>query len=304
MSNPARMASLESTAIDLVQCSLAPATVRTYNATLSQFQSFLTALDTRYKGFPANSGQVLLYISDLYQQGLTAPTIQSKMSAITYYHKLMSLPDPLDSFIVQKALLGVKKLASSVDHRLPVTLSMLQQLMEKASKVTSSDYYTHMLRAMMCLSFFALLRPGEVTSSANNLLFENIDLSDQQITITFVHFKHHKGKPVTIVIPSQQHAPCPVATLATYIEARTSYPGPLFCHPGGRPISYLTYMTWFKNLLRYLGVRQVYGLHSFRIGAATLAASLNISSVMIQKMGRWQSNAYERYIRIPVIRFQ
>ena len=42
-----------------------------------------------------------------------------------------------------------------------------------------------------------------------------------------------------------------------------------------------------------------YNTHSFRIGAATSASLANISDTHIQMLGRWQSNAFQRYIRPP-----
>ena len=296
------MVALESTAVELIQSSLTPATVKSYNTTLVQFQKFLLSLDPRYKGLPANAGQVILFIADLYKSGLTAATITSKMSAISYYHKLNSLPDPVAHFVTQKALAGARKLASSSDVRLPITLSLLQRLMDAAKWVTPSHYYTTMLRSMMSLSFFALLRPGEVTDSPHNLMFDQVQVANEQITVTFLSFKHHKGQPVSLIIPAQKQAPCPVLAIKQYLPERKSYQGPLFCHFGGKPISYAQYSGWFHELLSILSIKQVYGLHSFRIGCATLAAARNISSVMIQQMGRWHSNAYSRYIRIPVIK--
>jgi hypothetical protein len=41
--------------------------------------------------------------------------------------------------------------------------------------------------------------------------------------------------------------------------------------------------------------------HSFRIGAATAAAIQGASDEDIQRMGRWKSQAFKRYIRIPVL---
>lgn len=39
----------------------------------------------------------------------------------------------------------------------------------------------------------------------------------------------------------------------------------------------------------------------FRIGAATLGKSKGISDEQIQLLGRWKSNAYRKYIRIPLL---
>ena len=83
MSDSTRLASLEATAVDLVNAAITTATAKSYNSTLFQFQSFLKDLDPRYRGLPANSGQVILFIAHLYQSGLCSATIHTKMSAIS-----------------------------------------------------------------------------------------------------------------------------------------------------------------------------------------------------------------------------
>ena len=42
-----------------------------------------------------------------------------------------------------------------------------------------------------------------------------------------------------------------------------------------------------------------YSGHSFRIGAVTMAASKGIEDSLIKILGRWESSAYQRYVKIP-----
>jgi len=42
-----------------------------------------------------------------------------------------------------------------------------------------------------------------------------------------------------------------------------------------------------------------YNTHSFRIGAATSAKTAGISDLHIKMLGRWQSDAYQHYIKTP-----
>ena len=44
-----------------------------------------------------------------------------------------------------------------------------------------------------------------------------------------------------------------------------------------------------------------YKSHSFRIGAATTAHMMGIPDNIIISMGRWHSDSFLRYIRVPVL---
>ena len=153
----------------------------------------------------------------------------SKLSAVAYAHKLRSLQDPTQHFLVVKCMLGIKKSSPSVDSRLPISTEILLQLHSNAKYVTDSFYYASMLRAMMTLSFFALLRPGEVTSSPNNLLLQSVQFKDDSLQLTFYRFKHYHGPPVVLVVPPQPSPLCPVLNLQEFLSHWGTSPGPLFC---------------------------------------------------------------------------
>ena len=42
-----------------------------------------------------------------------------------------------------------------------------------------------------------------------------------------------------------------------------------------------------------------YAGHTYRIGATTTAASVGLPPWLIKTLGRWTSDCYERYIRLP-----
>ena len=266
-----------------------------------EFFGFCKSLGTGFGGFPANPGAVVLFVTHLFHKGLAPSTIASKLSALSFVHKLYSFPDPCSHFLVLKCLAGVKKSTNFGDSRLPITREILIQLLPFTWEVTSSHYFSALLKAIMSLSFHAFLRPGEVTGSLHNIPLEAISFSGGSVHIKFTHFKHYQGPPVVIVVPSHQDSACPVRLLLQYLVHRTYFPGPLFCDPDGRPVSYSQFGFWFKSLLSRVGITGKYNLHSFRIGAATWAASRGVSPIMIKKMGRWHSGAYSRYIRLPIV---
>ena len=45
-----------------------------------------------------------------------------------------------------------------------------------------------------------------------------------------------------------------------------------------------------------------YSGYSFRIGAATMAAAVELEDSLIRGLGRWQSSAYLLHMRIPLER--
>lgn len=55
-----------------------------------------------------------------------------------------------------------------------------------------------------------------------------------------------------------------------------------------------------RHILAGLGYdSKLYSGHSFRIGAATSAASSRLEDHIIQTLGRWSPDCYKTYIRTP-----
>jgi hypothetical protein len=74
-------------------------------------------------------------------------------------------------------------------------------------------------------------------------------------------------------------------------------PRPLFVTQGGSPITRAMLVTRLHTALRQAGIPSgQYSGHSFRIGAATTAAR---NGMEVQTLGRWKSEAYKVYIRLP-----
>ena len=93
---------------------------------------------------------------------------------------------------------------------------------------------------------------------------------------------------------------CPVAAVTAYLPARGRAPGPFFRFRRGTPLSRELLVKHVRQALCQLGieVKHVAG-HSFRIGAATTAAAAGLEDSMIKTLGRWQSSAYQTYVKIP-----
>jgi integrase len=246
------------------------------------------------------------FIGFLFDKNLSATTIASHISAISYIHKISALPDPTNTFIVKKILKGTQNLKTNLDARMPITKPILVKILNAVDHTVPDLYNRTLLKAVFLLAFHAFLRLGELAirnrAQFGNVLQKNdVVFDDQGVQIVLRHFKNIKNnQPVTIFLsPSISETICPVRALQQYVELATHTTGPLFTFRSGSPVSHSYVVQQLKSALKFssLDCNQYKG-HSFRIGAATEAANLGFSENYIQQLGRWHSNAIKRYIRI------
>ena len=257
--------------------------------------------------FPTEPRYLVLYIEYAFNKGSSPATISSQLSAVSYLHKLANASDPTQAFIIKKMVVGVHKLRPQIDIRLPLNVSHVCNLIKSAQQVASSQYTCVLLKAMYSLAFHALLRVGEFTSSTtsvspNLLMYHQIelDINNKFLKITFYQYKHSNGHfPIVLKLSCQDNISCPITNMASYFRSRGSTPGPLFCFPGGHPVSNPAFISLFRLSLKIAGLDvNRYKGHSFRIGKATELAQSGVPDQDIQARGRWHSNAFTKYIRI------
>ena len=91
---------------------------------------------------------------------------------------------------------------------------------------------------------------------------------------------------------------CPVAALLSYLAARGGGAGPLFRMSSGGGLNREQFVSRVRTALYAIGVdNRSYAGHSFRTGAATMAAEQGVEDSLIKLMSRWDSSAYQLYIR-------
>ena len=83
-----------------------------------------------------------------------------------------------------------------------------------------------------------------------------------------------------------------------YLAIRGDQPGPLFVLSDNTMLTRRYFASALKDTIGKLNLdTHSYNTQSFRIGAATSAKQAGISDTHIKTLGRWQSDAYQRYIR-------
>ena len=207
---------------------------------------------------------------------------------------------------------GVKRMAQVRTRvRLPITLDVLKGLKRVWQKLPNQRDAS-MLWAAAMLYFFGFLRTGEVVVPTESTWDPSIHLvygdlridSLQNPQVLEVHVKASKTDPyqkgVHIYLGRASAELCPVVAVLDYMVRRGQQPGPFFVLESGRFLTRERFVKAMREALTSLGYNcSLYAGHSFRIGAATVAAQHGVQDSLIKTMGCWESAAYLRYIRTP-----
>ena len=288
---------------EILQRSLSPSTWTQYGRVWSTFEEFNKKIMDVLSVLPVLPFHIILFLTSLHQKDLSSSTIRSAGSAMAFLHKLHGLPDPMEAFIVRKFLQGLSNMSTSQDIRLPITRGILNRLIRSLSVMGFSLYKVLMLRALYLTLFHGFLRIGEATSktsSSSPIQYKDLTFSSSEAVIILHQFKHSKEPHRVGLSSALEEELCPVRTLQQFCVIRGSHPGPLFASPGGCLYTCGSARDDLRSVLSFCGLDTArYKSHSFRIGAASDAALRGFSDAQIRLMGRWRSDAFRQYIRLP-----
>ncbi|XP_062604850.1 uncharacterized protein LOC134266650 [Saccostrea cucullata] len=316
-SSPNNANTLKDIATAILKNSLAPTSRAAYEKTFAFYADFMSTYFPNVSLLPPTTEHLAHFIAFCFQSNIAASTLKTYISALSYNFKIQGFEDPSQQFVIRKMLQGYQKLKTvGSDTRLPITTSILKQLVTSLDKLGISAYLCSMLKAMYLLAFHAFLRVGEITVSSstnvkNVLNLVNVKLvsdklnSSESLEITMDNFKHSAGKHIPTLILQRNESEeqfCPVQAIQLFLKVRGQSPGPLFAYPNGDGLLRQHFTNYLQMSLKWAGLNTShYKGHSFRIGAATCAAAMRISEEKIKRMGRWHSDAFKKYIRIPVL---
>ena len=221
-------------------------------------------------------------------------------------HKLRAFADPTNSFIIQKMLLSCHRQQPSTDHRLPIDKAMLGKLLGALEHTCRTKREHYLYQAMFTLAFHAFLRIGEMTVGSisvvnpNRIHVQQLAVSERSMAVKFASYKHSKGQPFNLTIQAGMPGECPVEVMRKYLAIRGTIAGPLFTMTSESPIpvtraQFNTQLRLCLAFCRYPTTQ--FTSHSFRIGAATTAAAQGLTDAQIRQLGRWNSDAFKKYIR-------
>jgi hypothetical protein len=173
-----------------------------------------------------------------------------------------------------------------------------------------SEYQRHLFWSAFTLCFFGFLRVGKITTSVDEsqfhtLLFSNISTANGFLHVRIATSKTDQfGHGYHLRLPATQRSVCPFRAMQKYCNLRNgtaaSHSKFLYVCENGTPLSRSLFAAVLKLLLKNLHNASRYSPHSFRIGAASTAASNDTAPADIQRAGRWRSSCFTKYIRSEV----
>ena len=161
--------------------------------------------------------------------------------------------------------------------------------------------------SVFSISFFALLRVGEITTESTSVLVIcrhdvnfNVINGRLELQLRIRSSKvDQRQNSVTLIIPEQDTELCAVKKLHNYLNIRESSPlSPLFLHFDDSYLTRFQFNAILRKTLQFCGVTDRIRFHSFRIDRASELARKGVPDNDIQKWGRWASDAYSSYTRL------
>ena len=266
---------------------------------------------TNIPTFPMCQGTLILFATHLHPSH-SHKNINAHIAAIKFIADILGYASDTSNYNrLYRVIRGIKRLQGAQFRRpprIPITPALLTQLGRNLWNSTYTLHDKHMLWAVMLTAFHGFLRVSEYTSSHVHKYDPTTTLCFQDITIKppasiTLYIKASKTDPfrqgASIHLFHNNSLLSPVQALAAYICIHPLRKGPLFTWNDGR---YLTRAS-FTTALARIKPQQIPTMssHSFRIGAATTAAAAGHPRWLIQTLGRWSSNCYRQYIRVPQI---
>ena len=295
---------------------LAKSTLKSYQSGIRRYKSFCVRLSR--PTLPAREETLSAFVAALAKKGVSYTSLKVYLSAIRHYQIQNGLGDPGISRMarLEYIMRGIRRDGALKPNprkeRQPITPTLLSKLFAVWERQTDLRN-AKMLWAASCLAFFAFLRVGEFTASGVSQFDDKVHLSISDISINrleapsmaLINLKQSKTdqlrKGVTVVLGKTNKSPlCPVSALLSYLVVRGTAPGPVFIWENGQFLTRAHFVEEVKKALQLAGAdASDFNGHSFRIGAASTAAANGMEDSLIKILGRWESDAYQRYIKIP-----
>lgn len=290
--------------IRLQEAGLATSTMAAYNSAYRSYQLFCIRFSLPL--FPLDEPTLQRYVADL-SKSVSYQTIKVYLAGIQYHSHMSGSRISITSMVRLYYLLrGIRRTQGSTftrNRRQPITTHHLYMIKFRLPLLNYTVLQRLALRTASSVAFFGLLRCSEYTCASSSQFDPLVDLMVRNVTIApnlsimSLRIKASKTDPFrsgcTVRIGRVDNDLCAVRLMHQYIKIHPYPEGPLFVMHNSH---FMTRNDVVVFIRRCFPSALDLNTHSFRIGGASAAASAGVANSTIQILGRWSSNAYQRYL--------
>ena len=306
--------------------SLAARTWSTYRTVENQLQRCQDETGTLMT-FPLTNQNVIRFIHWLFEsRKVSSSTVNSYLAGLRQLHLVNGVEIPLLRPPIVAQLLEGKKNVEVIlarqgrkQKRLPVTLNVMKLLKSEIKRTDRSQVDKALLWAVCTIAFNGCLRIHELlarketefdpefTLLNRDIIMKQIIVSKTETTVLQIRLKSPKedriGKDKIIHIYQSNGIICPIKAYRRWdkLRADRNPSTPVFRMGNGRCLTGRRFNKFLKEFLgKHIDYRQgKITSHSFRAGMATLLGQIGFSDEDIMAIGRWSSDSFERYLKLP-----
>ena len=299
-------------------------TWKTYNSAMAQLEKCQN-FHNRTFSFPMNSDDILIFVTFLLcEKKLKANTVEVYISALRQIHLAKGyVVKELRPDLVKAILSGKKNMddmnVKSHEIRLPVTINMMRLLKLELNNVKGPSGFRKLIWAVSTICFFGAMRVHEILSRQVSNFDPINTLLGQDLKLRTIRMGGEKVKVIQIKIKAPKESRCvknkiidiyenggklcPVRALETWL--RTAPPIkkglPFFRMSDGTPLTGKKLNAVLKTCFKkHIPEGKGYvSSHSFRGGIASLMGLMGYSDEDIMAVGRWSSQCFEDYVKLP-----
>ena len=259
--------------------------------------------------------RVALFIAYLVNyRKVQSATVRSYISAIKTVLCTDGYPWSDDKIWFNALIKSCKLANDQIKIRFPIHLGLLETLLfeiERDESLSNQPYLTTMYKAIFLLSYYGLMRIGEVTEGDHVVKAKDILIADNKHKIKLILYSsktHDKeSRPQQIKISARENTGrrkphfCPFEALQVYMAIRRPYTTDseqLFVLSDGTPVTQTHVRNMLNKLLKKINLNpEHYNTMSFRIGRATDLLRWGVDIETIKRLGRRKSNVVYKYLR-------
>lgn len=185
--------------------------------------------------------------------------------------------------------------------------AMLLSDLDLAASFFSNSFDDLLFNTILAMGFNGLHRLGELVEADASSLRDDRKIikrwsftivgkeSYAQYTLPFSKTDSCFGGTPVVILPRPSSRTCPLQTIMKYVVTRdlAFIPNPFLLL---RANGHVPTRSWFMKRLKLVFGEERSG-HSLRAGGATEYARSGVQLEVIQRLGRWRSNAFETYIQ-------